>query len=99
MYATIPVFAAILIIIVPIFTCAAPEVFEHNVNKEFAADAMFEQKLRIENQMKEFTELMKLKHDQSGNITINKGPDQHPNRSTDQNEQASAERDDKTLIP
>jgi len=46
MFATIPVFASALIIIIPIFTCAYPEVFSHNVNKEFQADVLYEKRLR-----------------------------------------------------
>jgi hypothetical protein len=58
-FATIPVFAAILIIIIPIFTCARPEIFQHDVNQEFMADNLYEKKLRLARQA-EFTELQKL---------------------------------------
>lgn len=49
MFATIPVFAAILILIVPIFTCGRPELFTHDVNKEFQADVLYEKMLRAQN--------------------------------------------------
>lgn len=46
-YSTIFVFIGALIVIVPLFTCTYPEVFEHNVNLEFLADNLFEIKLRM----------------------------------------------------
>lgn len=69
MFATIPVFAAILIIVIPIFTCGHPEVFQHNVNNEFMADVLYEKKLRLANQAKEqFSELQRLKQDTTGDL-------------------------------
>jgi hypothetical protein len=61
MYATTPVFVAILLIFVPIFTCGAPERFLHDVNKEFMADVLYEARLRLENSSnQDFTEMQKL---------------------------------------
>lgn len=60
MFATIPVFLSVLILIVPIFVCSSPEVFEHNVNLEFLADNLYEIKLRLNKYMKDkFKEQLK----------------------------------------
>ena len=53
MFSTIYVFIALLIIVVPMFVCDYPEVFEHNVNLEFLADNLYEIKLRMAKQIKE----------------------------------------------
>lgn len=47
MFSTIPIFASLLLLIIPIFTCSTPEIFEHNVNLEFLADNLYEIKLRL----------------------------------------------------
>lgn len=52
MFALVPVFTAFVILIVPVFTCSAPEKFMHDVNKEFMADVLYETKLRMENKIK-----------------------------------------------
>ena len=53
MFSTIYVFLALMIIIVPMFVCNYPEVFEHNVNLEFLADNLYEIKLRMAKHFKE----------------------------------------------
>lgn len=53
MYATIPVFMAVLIIIVPLFVCWRPYVFKHDVNRQFMADVIFEKRLRMQNKIEE----------------------------------------------
>ena len=50
--ASIYVFVAALIIFVPMMMCSYPEMFEHNVEKEFSADDIFETKARIKSRMK-----------------------------------------------
>lgn len=45
-YATIIIFALILILTAPMFLCEYPEIFEHNIDLEFNADNVFEAKIR-----------------------------------------------------
>lgn len=52
-YATIPLFLSALIVIVPVFICGDPEIFEHNVNLEFLADNLYEIKLRMNKYLKD----------------------------------------------
>ena len=42
MFASMYVFIAVLIIFVPMFMCDKPELFTHNVEKEFSADDLYE---------------------------------------------------------
>jgi len=51
-FATIYIVIALIIILVPLFACNYPETFEHNVNKEFMADQLFEAKLRMARKIK-----------------------------------------------
>lgn len=44
---TLFVFLPLLFLVVSLFLCSYPEVFEHNVNLEFLADNLFEMKLRM----------------------------------------------------
>ena len=53
MFSTIYVFIALMIIVIPMFVCDYPEVFEHNVNLEFLADNLYEIKLRMAKHFKE----------------------------------------------
>ena len=46
-YGSIYVYVSILIIFGPLMMCSYPEVFQHNVEKEFCADDIFETKARI----------------------------------------------------
>jgi len=41
-YATIIIFALILILTAPMFLCEYPEIFEHNIDLEFNADNVLE---------------------------------------------------------
>jgi signal transduction histidine kinase len=68
MFATIPVFIAILIIVVPIFTCSYPEIFQHDVNREFMADDLYAEKLREEDRERERqnSEMQALRNNTSG---------------------------------
>lgn len=50
-FASIYVFVAILIIFGPMIMCDYPEMFTHNVEKEFSADDIFETKARIKARM------------------------------------------------
>lgn len=45
-YATIIIFALVLILTAPMFLCEYPEIFEHNIDLEFNADNVYEAKLR-----------------------------------------------------
>lgn len=60
-FASIYVFIAVLIIFVPMMMCDYPELFSHNVEKEFCADDIFETKARIKTKLKN-----KFKNIQSG---------------------------------
>ena len=51
MFATIYVFIAFLIIFIPMFICDYPELFDHNVEKEFNADDIFEIKTRLKKKL------------------------------------------------
>lgn len=51
--ASIYVFIAILIIFTPMFMCDYPEMFMHNVEKEFSADDIFETKARIKTRLQD----------------------------------------------
>lgn len=42
---------AVVLIIVPMFACDYPEIFTHNVEKEFSADDQFEVKERLRKKM------------------------------------------------
>lgn len=53
MCATIPLFISLLLLIIPFFTCGAPEIFEHNVNLEFMADTVYEMRLRLNRRIKQ----------------------------------------------
>lgn len=71
-FATIPLFLSVLIVIVPIFTCGDPEIFEHNVNLEFLADNLYEIKLRMNKYLKDkFKDSMQAK---LANAFQKKGP-------------------------
>ena len=50
-FASIYVFIAFLIIIIPMFMCDYPELFDHNVEKEFIADDIFEVKARMKKKL------------------------------------------------
>ena len=45
LFAMIYVIIALIIIIVPMFICSYPESFRHDVNREFAADEIYEKAL------------------------------------------------------
>lgn len=45
-YATVIIFALLLILTAPMFLCEYPEIFEHNIDLEFNADNIFEAKIR-----------------------------------------------------
>lgn len=47
LFSTVSVVICAFVIVIPIFTCSYPEVFEHNVNLEFLADNLYEIKLRM----------------------------------------------------
>lgn len=51
MFASIYVFTALLIIVIPMFMCDYPELFDHNVEKEFIADDIFEVKARMKKKL------------------------------------------------
>jgi len=50
--ASIYVFVAVLIIFGPMMMCDYPEMFMHNVEKEFSADDIFETKARIKTRLR-----------------------------------------------
>lgn len=50
-FASIYVFIALLLIVVPMFMCDYPELFDHNVEKEFIADDIFEIKARMKKKL------------------------------------------------
>jgi len=50
-YGSIYVYVSILIIFGPMMMCSYPEIFHHNVEKEFCADDIFETKARIRQRM------------------------------------------------
>lgn len=52
-FSTLFVFIALGFIIVSLFICSYPEVFEHNVNLEFLADNLYEIKLRMSKYFKD----------------------------------------------
>jgi len=58
-YATIIIFALVLILTAPMFLCEYPEIFEHNIDLEFNADNVYEAKLRAMagNKVQDETEL------------------------------------------
>jgi len=56
-YATIIIFALLLILVAPLFLCEYPEVFEHNIDLEFNADNIFEAKLRSQNKVGDETQM------------------------------------------
>lgn len=56
-FSTIYVVIALLIIIIPLFACHYPEVFTHNVNKQFMADQLYEAKLKMSRKMKKMKKL------------------------------------------
>ena len=51
-YASIYLFIAVFLIFAPMIMCNYPEMFQHNVEKEFNADDIFENKNRIKARMK-----------------------------------------------
>ena len=51
--ASLYVAVAVVLIIVPMFACAEPESFSHNVEAEFNADDIFEIQKRLEIRMKQ----------------------------------------------
>lgn len=52
MFSSIFVFIAGLIIVVPMFICTWPEFFEHNVEREFSADDIYEKAIKEANKKK-----------------------------------------------
>ena len=46
--ASMYVFIAVLIVFIPLIACDYPENFKHNVAKEFSADDIFENKIKIQ---------------------------------------------------
>jgi len=50
-FASIYVFVAVLIIFGPMMMCDYPEMFMHNVEKEFMADDIFETNARIKSKL------------------------------------------------
>jgi len=60
--ASIYIFIAVLIIFVPMMMCDYPEMFMHNVEKEFSADDIFETKARIKTRLQN-----KFKNQMTGN--------------------------------
>ena len=57
MFASIYVFVAILIIFAPMIMCNYPEMFKHNVEKEFNADDIFEKAAKIKGKLKNLKNL------------------------------------------
>jgi len=101
MVSTLPVFIAALILIIPIFTCSYPEIFNHDVNKEFMADVIYEKRLRRENEAKKDAEPEKKDKEEielippAGNQTENQLVDgQNEEPATIEKEDGAEKKDD-----